>query len=93
MTMGTASERRFLIAWVALVAITLGYAVLDGSDRASAAVTTAAIVLALLKVRVIFREFMEVRHAPVLLSRATDICIALMAAVMVGSYAIGRAVN
>ena len=91
--MGSAPERRFLVAWLALVAITLGYALLEASDRASAAITTAAILLALLKVRVIFREFMEVRHAPVLLSRATDLCIALMAAAMVGSYAIGRAVN
>lgn len=91
--------RRMLFAWLALAVITVGYAALDhaadggGAPRASALVTSSAVVLALVKVRVIFREFMEVRHAPARLSRLTDLCVVLMAVVMLGSYAIGRAVQ
>ena len=44
---------------------------------ASTAVTVAAICLALVKVRIIMREFMEVRHAPPLLRRLTDLWIGL----------------
>ena len=88
-----AGSKRSLVTWVGLVAITLGYAALDGSARASAVVTSTAIVVALVKVRIIFREFMEVRHAPALLGLLTDLCVALMAAVMLGSYFISRAVH
>jgi hypothetical protein len=87
-----------LIAWLCLSAITVGYVALDGTadggvPEASALVTSSAIVIALLKVRIIFREFMEVRNAPALLSRLTDACVALMAVVMLGSYFIGRSVQ
>jgi len=44
------------------------------------------------KVRIIFREFMEVRHAPVLLRRLTDGWVVLMAVCLLGSYFIGSAV-
>jgi len=61
-----------------LVAITLGHLALDrsadahGSYRASSRVTAIVIMLALVKVRRIFREFMQVRNAPVLRSRLAD---------------------
>ena len=59
---------------------------------ASTVVTVSAIVIALVKVRIIFREFMEVRHAPVLLRRLTDGWVVLMAVCLLGSYFIGSMV-
>jgi hypothetical protein len=97
--LGSKLKKRMLITWLCLAAITVGYAALDGAaeeggaPRASALVTSSAIVIALVKVRIIFREFMEVRGAPALLRRLTDLCVVLMAVVMLGSYAIGRAVQ
>ena len=52
-------------------------------------VTSSAIVIALIKVRIIFREFMEVRSAPVLLCRLTDAWVVIMAVAMLGCYFIG----
>ena len=94
-----ATRRRSLIVLLILVAITLGYLALDtsadtpGAHRASSIVTTIAIVLALVKVRLIFREFMQVRNAPALLCRITDLWVALIGAVLLGSYFIGLAVH
>jgi hypothetical protein len=96
---GSKLKKRMLIAWLVLSVLTVGYAALDraaeegGAPEASALVTSSAVVIALVKVRIIFREFMEVRHAPALLCRLTDLCVALMAVVMLGSYFIGRAVQ
>ncbi|EUA51246.1 prokaryotic Cytochrome C oxidase subunit IV family protein [Mycobacterium xenopi 3993] len=56
-------------------------------------VTTSAIVMALIKVRIVFREFMEVRHAPVLLCRLTDGWVVLMAVCLLGSYFVGMAIR
>jgi hypothetical protein len=70
-------NRRSLIILLILVAITLGYLALDRSAdtgrayRASSVVTTIVILLALVKVRLIFCEFMQVRNAPMLLRRLT----------------------
>jgi hypothetical protein len=80
-----------------LVAITLGYLALDrsadghGSYRASPVVTTVVIGLALVKVRLIFQEFMQVRNAPMLLRRLTDLWVAVIGAVLLGSYFLGLA--
>jgi hypothetical protein len=82
-----------------LVAITLGYLALDslagthGAYRASTVVTTVVIVLALVKVRIIFREFMQVRNAPALLCRLTDLWVVIIGAVLLGSYFLGLAVH
>jgi hypothetical protein len=40
-------------------------------------------------VRIIFREFMEVRDAPALLCRLTDAWVVLIAVVLLGSYFVG----
>jgi hypothetical protein len=56
-------------------------------------VTSSVIVIALIKVRIIFREFMEVRDAPVLLCRLTDAWVVLIAAVLLGSYFVGLQVR
>ncbi|MFG1932392.1 cytochrome C oxidase subunit IV family protein [Mycobacterium sp. NPDC048908] len=91
-------NKRLAIVWLVLTAMTLVYVWLDhsadddGMLRASTVVTVSAIVIALVKVRIIFREFMEVRHAPVLLRRLTDGWVVLMAACLLGSYVIGSAV-
>ncbi|ORW96785.1 hypothetical protein AWB92_07025 [Mycobacterium sp. IEC1808] len=85
---------RLLIVWLVLASLTLAYLwidrSLDGTLRASAVVTSAVIVIALVKVRIIFREFMEVRQAPALLCRLTDAWVVLMAVALLGCYFIGR---
>jgi hypothetical protein len=88
---------RLFAAWVILVGITLSYLLLDhsaghGIPTASTVVTVGAICLALIKVRIIMREFMEVRGAPQLLCRLTDFWVVLMAVAMLGVYLAGRAV-
>lgn len=65
----------------------------DGSLRPSAVVTSSVIVIAIIKVRIIFREFMEVRQAPALLCRLTDAWVVLIAATLLGSYFIGTAIR
>ena len=95
----TQPSRRPVIIWLILVAITLGYLALDssadqhGTYRASTAVTVVAIVLALVKARFIFREFMQARNAPVLLGRLTDLWVLLIGAALLGSYLTGLAVR
>ena len=93
--MRTAFNRRLLIVWAILSAMTLVYVWLDeavdqnGTLKASTVVTVSAIGIAVIKVRIIFREFMEVRHAPALLCRLTDAWVVLIAACLLGSYFIG----
>ncbi len=68
--MSTTFNKRLLIVWLILTSMTLAYVWIDhtadhnGTLRASTVVTVSAIVIAVFKVRIIFREFMEVRHAP-----------------------------
>jgi len=89
-------NKRLLLVWVVLASLTLAYLVIDhsahGSLKASAVVTSSVIVIALIKVRIIFREFMEVRQAPALLCRLTDAWVILMGASLLGTYFIGMAV-
>jgi cytochrome c oxidase subunit IV len=92
------SGKRLLIVWLILTLMTLVYVWLDrtvdqnGTLKASTVVTVSAIVIALIKVRIIFREFMEVRHAPVLLRRLTDGWVVLIAVCLFGSYFVGSAI-
>jgi hypothetical protein len=84
--------------WLALSAITLAQLAVGSLGEQSAltpnaAVTSSAIVIALIKVRVIIREFMEVRHAPVLLCRLTDLWVALTGVSLLGSYFVGMALS
>lgn len=97
--MNTAVQKRLLIVWAVLCAMTLLYlwmdhsADQDGALRPNTIVTVSAIVIALIKVRIIFREFMEVRHAPVPLCRLTDAWVVLVAACLLGSYFIGMTIS
>jgi hypothetical protein len=89
-------NKRLLAVWLLLSAITVAYLWIDhsaddhGAPTASVAVTVSAIVLALIKVRIIMREFMEVRHASRLLCRLTDLLVVLMAAGLLGMYVAGK---
>lgn len=89
-------QKRLLFSWFLLCAITLVYVAMDvsaGDQRpgASALVTAIAILIALIKVRLIMRELMDVRHAPGLLRHVTDGLVVVMAIALIGSYAAGRA--
>ena len=96
--MHLSAGKRFTVAWLVAVAITLIYLGIDGSADdsgvavASTSATVAAIVLALVKLRIIMREFMDVRHAPRLLRSMTDGLVAIMAVALLGSYLVGKAV-
>jgi hypothetical protein len=91
-------SKRLLIVWAILTSMTLVYVWLDhsvdqnGTLKASTVVTVSAIVIALIKVRIIFREFMEVRHAPALLCRLTDAWVVLIGVCLLGSYFVGSAI-
>ena len=93
------TDKRLLTVWVMLVTVTAGYLVLDGvadeggTRRSSTVVTVVAIAVALAKIRIVLAEFMEVRHAPALLRRLSDLCVLMMAAALLGTYAVGAAVH
>jgi hypothetical protein len=93
----TGFNKRLLAVWTLLSAITVLYLVIDrsaerhGARTASEVASVSAIVLALVKVRIILRGFMEVREASRLLRLLTDGLVAVMAIVMLGAYLIGRA--
>lgn len=96
---GIKFNKRLLVVWLVLASLTLGYLWIDHSaqDRAGllksdAIVTSSVIVIALVKVRIIFREFMEVRQAPVLLCRLTDAWVVIMAAALLGCYFVGMTI-
>ena len=98
-TSTSASTRlRPFVAWLLLVMITVIYLGIDHStdDRgtlaASTTVTVSAILLALVKVRIIIRELMDVRHAPPLLRRLTDLLVAVIGVSLLATYLIGQAV-
>lgn len=97
--MEASGKKRLIVAWLIVVAITVIYLWIDNTadDRgvvvASTAVTLAAIGLALVKFRIIMREFMDVRHAPPLLRRLTDLLMAVIAVALLTAYFVGRAVS
>lgn len=87
---------RLTFAWLILSAMTisqLGVTTIDSRDlfTPSAAITASAIVIALVKVRIIFREFMDVRHAPARLGRLTDAWVVATGVVLLGAYFVGTA--
>ena len=90
-------NKRLLVVWLVLASLTLSYLWIDhsvgGPFRASAVVTSAVIVIAVIKVRIIFREFMEVRQAPALLCRLTDAWVLLIAVSLLGCYFAGMAIR
>ena len=96
--MNAGSERRLSVVWLTLAAMTLsqlwaGSLDREGVLRPNAALTASAIVIALIKVRIIIREFMEVRHAPALLCRLTDLWVGLAGVSLLGAYFVGMALS
>ena len=96
--METAAKQRLNLAWLVVVAITLIYLWIDhtaeegGVATASTAVTVSAILLALAKYRIVMRELMDVRSAPLLLRRLTDALVTVIAIALLTTYLVGRAV-
>ena len=91
--MEAAAKKRLTVAWALVVVVTVLYVGIDRSvDGASVAVTIAAIGIALVKFRIIMREFMDVRHAPALLRRLTDALVVVIAVALSAAYFVGRAV-
>jgi hypothetical protein len=96
---GTGFDKRLFVVWLILVAISLAYLWIDhvashqGVPRASTVVTVVAIGFALVKVRIIMREFMEVRNGSRFLLRITDFWVVLMGVAMLGVYFAGKAVG
>lgn len=93
--MSAGFEKRLLVVWLVLSAITIAQLGVGSVDRhaaltPNAGITSSAILLALIKVRIIFREFMDVRHAPVLLCRLTDLWLVITGAALLGCYWAGR---
>lgn len=95
--MNLSADRRLTLAWIVVVALTLIYLVIDravdadGLIRPSTVASVAAILLALVKVRIIMREFMDVRHAPRVLRAMTDALVIVMGVCLLGTYLVGRA--
>ena len=90
-------NKRLLVVWVVLASLSLSYLWIDqsvkGSLRPSTVVTSSVIVIAVIKVRIIFREFMEVRQARASLCRLTDAWIVLVAVALLGSYFVGTSLR
>ena len=89
--MSANADRRLLVAWLALVAVTLvswwiGSSHGNGEFHSSAPITYAVIGIAAIKIRVIVREFMEVRHAPRLLRRLADGWTLFVVVALLGIY-------
>jgi hypothetical protein len=87
-------EKRLIVVWLALSAITITQLAVaasggQGALAPNSAITAGAIGIALFKVRVIIREFMEVRHAPALLGRLTDLWVAFAGVSLLGCYFAG----
>jgi hypothetical protein len=95
----SSADQRLAAGLVAVVAVTLIYLVIDGSAdhhgvlRASTIGSIAAITLALIKLRIIMREFMDARHAPKVLRATTDTLVIVMGVLLLGTYLVGKAVS
>ena len=89
--MAMSDENRLTASWLGLSLITLvswwiGANHGQGHFEPNAAITTAVLTIAAIKIRVIMREFMEVRHAPRLLRRLTDGWIAIVFVLLLVLY-------
>ena len=93
--MKTGFEKRLLVVWLVLSGMTIGQLAVGSVHRQAAltpnvTITSSAILMALIKVRIIFRQFMEVRYAPALLRHLTDLWIVLTGATLLGCYLAGQ---
>ena len=85
------SHARLAFVWAALSAITLvsywlGMQYDHGFAKTDAIAFLGVLAIAAIKARVIFREFMDVRHAPTRLKLLTDIWLVLTVGALVAAY-------
>ncbi|MFD1811042.1 cytochrome C oxidase subunit IV family protein [Rhodococcus gannanensis] len=90
-TLRAASARTVTVAWLVLVALTLGAwwlapAHVAGDVQASTPITVMVLALAFVKSRMIIRYFMEVRTAPGWLRVATDVWLVVLVVVVLTIY-------
>ncbi|MDQ4420370.1 cytochrome C oxidase subunit IV family protein [Sphingobium sp. DEHP117] len=69
---------RFFVVWLLLIAATLASFAIGEDVKASPVTTAIILAIAIVKVRFVIQEFMEVRAAPLLLSIATDLWAAVL---------------
>lgn len=89
-------EKRLFVVWLALSAITLAQLGIDSLDDRgvlvpNAWITVSIVLIALIKVRLILREFMELRHARARLVRLADLWVLVTGGALLGSYFLGLA--
>jgi hypothetical protein len=89
-----AFEKRLVVICFVLCAITVASWWIGSHHNHHAfapngAVTFSVIAIAAVKVRTIIGEFMEARHAPLLLRRITDAWLLLLVATLLAIYVIG----
>lgn len=87
-------EKRLLVVWLVLAAITLVQLGVDSLDGAHGLepngwITSAIVMIALVKVRLILREFMEVREAPARLVGLADLWVVVTGGTLLGCYFLG----
>ena len=92
--MNAGLNRRLLTVWLALSAITaiswwIGSPHGHDAFKLNAAITFSVIAIACIKVRFFMREFLEVRQAPALLRRLTDVWLLFTAVALLGTYCVG----
>lgn len=96
--MSGASERRLVLAWLALSAIT-GLSWWIGARHGRPAfeingpISFGVILIAALKVRIIVGEFMEARQAPGFLRRIADAWLALLVVSLLSIYVLGTGIR
>jgi hypothetical protein len=84
-------QKRLIATWIVLVGVTLlawwiGARHGAGPLHTDAAVAIGAIAITLVKVRIIMREFMDVRSAGARLKHVTDAWLAVFGAAMLLAY-------
>lgn len=89
--MQISTQSRLLLSWFGLSAVTLlawwiGAHHGTGPLKPDLAVAFGAISITAVKVRVILREFMDVRHAPARLRHMSDALLALFIAALTTAY-------
>ena len=94
--MNSGVKKRLFVVWLALSFISVLQLWVSsyhsfGPIEPNGFITFSVIAMALVKVRFIVQEFMEVRHAPVLLGRLTDTWLLITALALLGTYFVGGA--
>ena len=89
-------DKRLLAVWLSLAAITLVQFAVDslpghGIQSPGGWITIGVVAIALLKVRLILHEFMELRHAPRRLARLADLWVGATGVILLAVHFLGLA--